>query len=426
MKKRIAFHTFGCKLNFSETSSIARDFREDEFEIVDFKEQADVYVINTCSVTGAAEKKCRYTIKQAHRRNPDAKIAVIGCFSELKPNEIAAFEGVDIILGSNNKFQLPQLLLSAERIPLSDESANLLFIPSYSSGDRTRSFVKVQDGCDYFCSYCTIPFARGKSRSGNIAEVLVLVSNVLKEGIKEIILTGVNVGDFGRKNGETFFDLLKELNGINRLQRIRISSIEPNLLTDEIIGFVAQSRNLLPHFHIPLQSGSNKVLELMKRKYKKEVFESRVLKVKELMPDACIAADVIVGFPGETDDDFTDTLNFIEQLPLSYIHVFTYSERPGTKAVDLPFTVDSKTRNYRSQRLHELSEIKKNIFYESNKGRSVNVLFESDNHNGFMHGFTENYIKVKTPYNTVLVNEITDARLKEWDLNFEYSVEIQK
>jgi threonylcarbamoyladenosine tRNA methylthiotransferase MtaB len=415
IKKRIAFHTFGCKLNFSETSSIAREFREGSFEIVDFKEEADVYVINTCSVTGTAEKKCKFAIKQAHRRNPEARIAVIGCFSELKPEEIAAFEGVDIILGSNNKFRLPEILLSDDSAGSwqSAVGSRLEFVPSYSSGERTRSFVKVQDGCDYFCSYCTIPFARGNSRSGNISEVLDLVSKVLKEGFKEIILTGVNVGDFGRKNGETFFDLLKALNEINRLQRVRISSIEPNLLTDDIIEFVATSRNLLPHFHIPLQSGSNKILKLMKRKYERSVFESRVTKIKAVMPHACIAADVIVGFPGETEDDFQETFDFIQKLPISYVHVFSYSERPGTKAAEMTNQVDGKSKSSRSQRLHSLSEIKKREFYESCKGLPSKVLFESDNHDGFMHGFTENYIKVSAPYNPQWVNEIVAVETTE-------------
>lgn len=421
MKKRIAFHTLGCKLNFSETSTLARSLRGDDYDVVDFKDTADIYVINTCSVTGTAEKKCKQAIKQAHHRNPDASIAVVGCFSQLKPDEIANLEGVDIILGSNDKFLLPEILATHQNLNTSahrhigTSAHQINFIPSFSSNDRTRSFVKVQDGCDYYCSYCTIPFARGKSRSGSIAEVLDTVSEVLRLGMKEIILTGVNVGDFGKNSNEDFYALLTELDKINRIERIRISSIEPNLLTDQIIELVAKSGKLLPHFHIPLQAGSDKTLKAMKRKYAVEVFASRVMKIKELMPNACIAVDVITGFPGETEDDFMETYNLISTLPVSYTHVFSYSSRPGTLASKLTDAVHGDQIKDRSHRLQALSDHKKDNFYASCKGLKVKVLFESDNHQGFMHGFTENYIQVKTKYNKDLVNSIIEMQLHDWD-----------
>lgn len=410
MKKRIAFHTLGCKLNFSETSSIARQFRTNEYDIVDFREQADIYVINTCSVTGIAEKKCKQAIRQANRRNPEARIAVIGCFSQLKPEEIKSLAGVDIILGSNDKFNLPSLL-NAQKDSETRENGNKTFIPSFSSDDRTRSFVKIQDGCDYYCSYCTIPYARGHSRSGSIPGVLETVSEALQHNIREIILTGVNVGDFGRKTGETFFELLKSLAEVNRLERIRISSIEPDLCSDEIIELVAASGKLLPHFHIPLQSGSNTILRAMKRKYRREVFESRVLKIKEMMPEACVAADVIVGFPGESDSLFIETFEFLKKLPLSALHVFPFSERPGTMAVDLADKVPGHIKHERSHILHLLGAEKKDTFYKMSAGMNVNVLFESQNEHGFMSGLSENYIRVKTPYNADLVNEIIPLEL---------------
>jgi len=444
MKKRIAFHTLGCKLNFSETSGIARQFREDEYEQVDFHAQADVYVINTCSVTGVAEKKCRQAIRQARTRNPGASIAVVGCFSQLRPAEVASLEGVDVVLGSNTKFDLFQIIeqrrkegkteqeihidvksgnsktaeppseslegKSTEALPeLASRPDSLIAV--YSSGDRTRSFVKVQDGCDYFCSYCTIPFARGLSRSASVSQVMSLVAEVAAQGIQEIILTGVNVGDFGSKEGSSLFELMKALDAAAAIPRMRISSIEPELLTDEMISWSAGSQCFLPHFHIPLQSGSDKILKLMKRHYQTAVFRSRVLRIKELMPHACIAADVIVGFPGETEEDFMDTYRFIESLPLSYCHVFTYSERPGTLAARMEDKVKDSLKTDRSQRLHRLSEKKKEIFYQSCKGLSRPVLFESDHHKGWMFGFTDNYIKVKTPYNKAFVNEIRQVEL---------------
>jgi threonylcarbamoyladenosine tRNA methylthiotransferase MtaB len=424
MKKKIAFHTLGCKLNFSETSTIAREFREGDYEIVDFKDLADIYVINTCSVTGTAEKKCRLAIRQAHHRNPAASIAVVGCFSQLRPEEVAILDGVDIILGSNDKFRLPAILNSHQPIspPVCRQAGQQIsrsadqhidFISSFSSNDRTRSFVKVQDGCDYYCSYCTIPFARGNSRSASITEVLDSVSEALKQGMKEIVLTGVNVGDFGKNTGESFYELLVALDTVNRIERIRISSIEPNLLSDEIIKLVAASGKLLPHFHIPLQSGSDTILMAMKRKYTAEVFSSRVLAVKETMPHACIAADVIVGFPGETEEDFQQTYNLIRSLPVSYVHVFSFSKRPGTLASNIKDTVPPALIKERSHRLQQLSDVKKNEFYESCKGSRAKVLFESDNHQGFMHGFTENYIQVKTPFQQELINTICEIELKD-------------
>ncbi|MCX6272311.1 MAG: tRNA (N(6)-L-threonylcarbamoyladenosine(37)-C(2))-methylthiotransferase MtaB [Bacteroidetes bacterium] len=429
MKPTIAFQTFGCKLNYSETSSIARQFREGGYEVVDFRDKAEIYVINTCSVTGTAEKKCKLAIKQAHKSNPQASIAVVGCFSQLKPSEIKKMEGVSFILGSTTKFELfDRLTGNREETTHLDtaEASNTLFIPSFSSGDRTRSFVKIQDGCDYFCSYCTIPFARGRSRSGSVSEVLDIVSDSLRHGIKEIILTGVNIGDFGKKTGETFYELLQALEEINRIPRIRISSIEPDLLSDDIIRFVSDSKRILPHFHIPLQSGSDHILKLMKRKYAASLFADRVLRIKELMPLACIAADVIVGFPGETEEDFRLTCELVETLPISYVHVFTFSSRPGTLAATLPYPVDSMIIKSRGHQLQQLSDIKKSRFYLENQGKTFNVLFESNNDQGIMHGFTENYIKVETPFDESMVNQIKRCRLIMPDIKGIYSVKIEE
>ena len=427
-KKRVAFHTLGCKLNFSETSTIARQFGTEEFEIVDFGEQADVYVIHTCSVTAAAERKCRASIKQAVKRNPEASVAVIGCAVQANPEMFTRMEGVTCVLGNQDKFQLGAIVKSlyanGDKQPdaryhhdwhseaaETDISRTRQFIPSYSVNDRTRSFFKVQDGCDYFCTYCSIPLMRGRSRSDTIENTLSVAREIAATGVKEIVLTGVNIGDFGRGNDEKFIDLIKELDTVEGYERIRISSIEPELLTDDIIRFVANSNKILPHFHIPLQSGSDKILLAMRRKYLRDVFASRVTAIKELMPGACIAADVIVGFPGETDEDFGDTYRFIKGLAVSYLHVFTYSERPGTKATMMGESVKDSTRKKRSQLLHALSEEKKDSFYNSQQGLCFNVLFESDEADGFMFGFTENYIKVKTPYIAELVNKIVKVRL---------------
>lgn len=431
-KKRIAFHTLGCKLNFSETSTISRQFGADDYELVDFDQQADVYVIHTCSVTAAAERKCKASIRQAVKRNPGASVAVIGCAAQANPEMFLKMQGVSWVLGTQEKFRLGEIvdaLNSAGNEPAkpeyhgefheetraSDISKTRTFIPSYSANDRTRSFFKVQDGCDYFCTYCSIPFLRGRSRSDTIGNTLKVAHEIAATGIKEIVLTGVNIGDFGRGNEEKFIQLIRELDKVDGIERIRISSIEPELLSEDIISFVAGSNKILPHFHIPLQSGSDKILAAMHRKYLRSVFSARVQLIKKLMPGACIAADVIVGFPGETDEDFTDSYRFIAELDISYLHVFTYSERPGTMANAMEAAVDEKTRKHRSQELHKLSTEKKMHFYESQQGLLFNVLFESDQEDGMMFGFTENYIKVTTPFNAELINRIIAVRLLERD-----------
>jgi len=413
-KKKIAFYTLGCKLNFSETSQISRQFTPDKFDIVSFDEVADIYIINTCVVTEKAEKKSRAIIRQAKKRNPDAVVAAVGCYSEINPDELLAIKGTDIVLGTSAKFAISEYLEkldSGKENTKSEYPSIEKFIPSYSSGDRTRSFFKIQDGCDYFCSYCTVPLARGRSRSGTIEDTVRIAKEIANSGIKEMILTGVNVGDFGRKNNENFIDLLEKLDNIDGTERIRISSIEPNLLTNEIIEFVASSKKFLPHFHIPLQSASDKVLSLMKRKYEVELFLGRINKVKELMPDCCIAIDLIVGFPGETEEDFNDSFNFIESSAISYMHIFTYSERERTHAVTLSGIVANSERTRRSKKMLALSEKKKVEFYKENIGKEKFVLFESDNDNGMMYGFTENYIKVKTVFDKALINQIKNVKL---------------
>lgn len=418
--KRIAFQTFGCKLNFAETSTIARQMKEEGFEVVGYREQADVYVIHSCVVTAQAEKKCRAAIRQARKRNPASTVAVMGCFPQMKAGALMKMPEVDLLLGTEEKFMLKDYLKDetagrACHTHVGDISHSATFTPSWSTGDRTRSFLKIQDGCDYFCTYCTIPFARGRSRSATIAGTIATAREIAAAGMKELILTGVNIGDFGKPHGESFFGLMKELDKVEGIDRIRISSIEPDLLNDEMIAFVAASNRFLPHFHIPLQSGSDRVLGSMKRKYRREVFASRVHEIKRLMPRACIAADVITGFPGETEADFMDTFHFLDALPVSYMHVFTYSERPGTKAVMLDGKVCASDQRDRSRRLHELSEKKKMLFYEESKGRMARVLFESDNTGGWMHGFTENYIRVKTCYDQELVNRVVELRLVALD-----------
>ena len=433
MSKRIAFHHFGCKVNFSEASSLAQQFREHGFEVTGHKEQADIYVISTCAVTREAEKKCVYAIRQAHRQNPDAKIAVIGCFPELNPEEIQKIEGVSLVLGQSEKFRLLELI--EEDLPYhlphttyhvprstSDVVRSTSFTPSYSIGDRTRSFLKIQDGCDYFCSYCTIPLARGRSRSDTIAHIVEEAREIAVAGIREIVLTGVNIGDFGKQHGEDFPGLLRELDGKAGVPRIRISSIEPDLLTDEIISFVASSRKILPHFHIPLQSGSDKTLKAMQRKYDTTLYAGRIEKIRTLLPFACIAADVIAGFPGETDEDFDETFRFLEQLDISYMHVFTYSKRERTRAAKMDGHLPGNILKARSERLHLLSDTKKRRFYETNRGRQEEVLFESDNVNGFMHGFTGNYIKVKTLFNPYKMNQIIPVTLNNLDQDLTYVI----
>jgi threonylcarbamoyladenosine tRNA methylthiotransferase MtaB len=435
-RKKIAFHTLGCKLNFAETSTISRDIDRDKFEIVDFREHADYYVINTCLVTATAEKKCLYAIRHAHKLNPEAGIAVVGCYSQLKPEKLEAIEGVRLILGNTEKFNLAKYLEETSDLRLqtsdfrpqisdliphtSDNRKDMSFHPSFSAGDRTRSFLKIQDGCDYFCSYCIIPIARGRSRSALIKGVIANAEEIAKEGIKEIVLTGVNIGDFGKGNDETFFQLIKELEKVNGVERFRISSIEPDLLKDEIIEFVAKSGKFLPHFHLPLQSGSNKILKLMHRKYDTQLFKSRVEKIKELMPHCLIAADVILGFPGETDEDYEDTYNFIKDTDITYTHIFPYSERENTYSAKMTDKVPRQKIKERCHKLQMLSDRKKKDFYFQNKGSTRKVLFESDNDNGFMTGFTENYIKVKTNFNDNLINKIVEVKLENMDKDGTY------
>jgi threonylcarbamoyladenosine tRNA methylthiotransferase MtaB len=420
-KKKIAFHTFGCKLNFSETSSIAKQFSEDEYETVDFKEFADIYVIHSCSVTAIAEKKCRAAIRQATRRNPNAAITVMGCYSQLKPDELAQMDGVKWVLGNAEKFKLADIIKNEcfdetnQVVDQSEIASSTTFVSSFSIDDRTRSFLKVQDGCDYACTYCTIPFARGRSRSDTVKGTIEKAKLIAATNVREIVLTGVNIGDFGKHQNESFFDLVKALDEVEGIDRYRISSIEPNLLTDRIMEFVSSSKRFTPHFHIPLQSGSDKILSLMRRRYARSLFEERVKRIKEIMPHACIAADVIVGFPGESEENFLDVYRFIESLDLSYLHVFTYSSRPGTKAAEMSGHLSNQIKDDRSRKLHLLSDEKKESFYKSNFGRIVNVLWESDVEKGMMSGFSENYIRVKTPYRQYLVNQITSVTLDHID-----------
>ena len=419
MNKKVAFYTLGCKLNYSETSTIGRQFNNAGFETVEFTDTPDVYVINTCSVTDNADKKCRRVVKEALKISPNAYITIVGCYAQLKPKEISEIEGVDMVLGAAEKFNIIEHITDLTKQPKavvlnSPVSEVNEFVASYSVGDRTRTFLKVQDGCDYSCTFCTIPLARGGSRSDTIEAVVQQAREVAASGVKEIVLTGVNLGDFGIRDGnrqDKFFDLVKALDEVEGINRIRISSIEPNLLTDEIIEFVAQSKIFVPHFHIPLQSGSDKILGLMRRRYRRDLYADRVARIKQLMPDCCIGVDVIVGFPGETREDFIDTYNFINGLDVSYLHVFTYSERENTIAAELPGSVPGSTRADRSKMLHILSDKKRRAFYETQLGKNVEVLFETDIKDGYMHGFTRNYVKVKTKYDPVLVREIKGAQL---------------
>ncbi len=415
--KTIAFHTLGCKLNFAESSFLAGGFAERGYTQVAFKEKADVYVINTCTVTQVAEKKCRNAIRQANKLNPEAIVAVIGCMSQLKDKEIAQIEGVDIILGNDDKRKLIDLVENHKKNTsvenhVCDISRLHSFYPSYSSSDRTRSFLKIQDGCDYFCTYCAIPYSRGRSRSGDIASTVACAEELAKQGKKEVVLTGVNIGEFGKQSRETFLELIRELDKIEGIERYRISSIEPNLITEETVDFCAASKKFLPHFHIPLQSGSNKILYLMKRKYDRELFAERVNYINRRMPHAFIAADVIVGFPHETAEDFAEAKDFIASLPLAALHVFTYSERPGTPAANMPESVPMSERHRRSMELQELSDRKKEAFYRANKGRKANVLWEADNEDGMMYGFTENYIRVGRKFDERYINEITEETIE--------------
>ena len=415
--KRVAFHTLGCKLNFSETATISRDFIRHGFEKVDYRDKADIYVLNTCSVTENADKKARKLIRQAKRRNPNSSIAVIGCYAQLKPETIAGIDGVDLVLGAEEKFNLLNHLDTLDlnngtRVIKSDINHVHTFTSSYSSGERTRSFLKVQDGCDYTCSFCTIPFARGESRSDTIVNTMKVAREVAQTDAREIVLTGVNIGDFGKGTTETFFDLIQELDQLEGIDRIRISSIEPNLLTDEIIEFCAASQKFMPHFHVPLQSGSDKILGAMRRRYKRTLYENCVAKIKQCIPDACIGVDVIVGFPGETDDDFLDTYNFLNELDISYLHVFTYSERPNTDALEIGAVVSKGDRAHRSKMLHILSDKKRRFFHEQFIGQERPVLFESVK-NGKIMGHTDNYIQVQVNGEIDLINTINNILLSE-------------
>jgi len=422
--KKVAFYTLGCKLNFSETSTISRLFEDAGFAKVDFEETPDVLVINTCSVTENADKKCKQLVRRALKINPEVYVAIIGCYAQLKPEEIAEIPGVSLVLGANEKFNIVEHL--EEKTRLKDEEKAIIsfenikqttsFIPAYSIGDRTRSFLKIQDGCDYFCTFCTIPLARGKSRNATIAETVGEAEKIAQTEVKEIVLTGVNIGDFGQGGDENFYQLVKELDKVNGVDRYRISSIEPNLLSNEIIDYTLNSsERFVPHFHIPLQSGSNRVLKTMRRKYLRELYAERVNHIKSLRPDCSIGVDVIVGFPGETDDEFLETVDFLKDLDISYLHVFTYSERANTSAVKLGEPVPNTVRAQRSKQLHILSEKKKRAFYESQIGTSRTVLFEAEENEGVLYGFTENYVKVKVPYNTELVNTLQNVSLVEID-----------
>jgi threonylcarbamoyladenosine tRNA methylthiotransferase MtaB len=417
--KKVAFYTLGCKLNFSETSTIARKFEEKGYAKVEFTDTPDIFIINTCSVTENADKKCHKIVREARSISPNAYIAIIGCYAQLKPQEISSIPGVDAVLGAAEKFRLVELLDGFVRQPeavvfASEVTQANKFNTSYSINDRTRTFLKVQDGCDYSCSFCTIPLARGSSRSDSIANIVRTAQEIAQTDVKEIVLTGVNTGDFGIQNGtreERFIDLINALDKVDGIDRFRISSIEPNLLSDEIIEFVAGSTKFVPHFHVPLQSGSDKILKLMRRRYPREVYTSRVEKIKRLMPHACIGVDVIVGFPGETHDDFLETYQYLNELNLSYLHVFTYSERDNTLAKTMPGSVNARDRSERSRMLHILSDKKRRKFYEDNIGHTTTVLFENDIENGRMHGFTENYIRVTANYDPVLINELKTVRL---------------
>ena len=425
-KKNVAFYTLGCKLNFSETSTIARNFQEEGFNRVEFEEIADIYVINTCSVTENADKQFKQIVKKAMKINDKAFVVAVGCYAQLKPEELASVDGVDLVLGATEKFKITDYINDLSKNDRSEihsceiEEADF-YVGSYSIGDRTRAFLKVQDGCDYKCTYCTIPLARGISRSDALENVLKNAEEISKQNIKEIVLTGVNIGDYGKgefgnkKHEHTFLELVQELDKVNGIERLRISSIEPNLLKNETIEFVSKSRTFVPHFHIPLQSGSNEILKLMKRRYQREIYVERVNKIREVMPHACIGVDVIVGFPGETDDFFLETYNFLSDLDISYLHVFTYSERDNTEAALMTNVIPANIRAKRSKMLRGLSVKKRRAFYESQIGSQRTVLFESENKEGYIHGFTENYVKVKTPWNPELVNTLQPIHLTKID-----------
>ena len=422
---KVAFKTLGCKLNYSETSSISREFVKKGYEKVSFDDASDIYVINTCSVTQNADKEFKYLVNKVKRKNPNSSVIAIGCYAQLKPRKISEIDGVDLVLGADKKFDILNYLNLEDQDNNNIHSCEInsvdFFKSSYSLGDRTRSFLKVQDGCDYKCTYCTIPQARGKSRSGTITEILDNVKHLVASGVKEIVLTGVNIGDYGifdtktKKRETNFYELISNIDLIPDLKRVRISSIEPNLLSDEIIQFVHNSNSFVKHFHIPLQSGSDKILKLMKRRYLKDLYISRINKIKELMPDCCIGVDVIVGFPGETEEDFNETYEFLKALNISYLHVFSYSERDNTESLKISHKVPKKTRAVRSQILRKLSDKKKMNFYKSNINQIRPVLFESKNYDGYIHGYTDNYIRVKTLWSKNLVDNVVDCELIKID-----------
>ncbi len=440
-EKKVAFYTLGCKLNFSETSTIARNFVNEGFNRVEFEEKADIYVINTCSVTENADKRFKTIVKSALKQNEEAFLIAVGCYAQLKPEELVAIDGVDLVLGATEKFNVTSYINDLTKNTTGEvhsceiEDADF-YVGSYSIGDRTRAFLKVQDGCDYKCTYCTIPLARGISRSDTLENVLKNASEISKKGIKEIVLTGVNIGDYGKgefgnkKHEHTFLELVKELDKVDGIHRLRISSIEPNLLKDETINFVANSETFVPHFHIPLQSGSDVLLKKMKRRYLRQTYTNRVQRIKEVMPNACIGVDVIVGFPGETDELFLETYNYLSELDISYLHVFTYSERANTEAVLMEGVVPKNVRTKRSKMLRGLSVKKRRAFYESQLTNTSSVLFESENKEGYIHGFTENYVKVKTPWNPSLVNTLHKVKLTNIDedglvrFNFENNIAV--
>ena len=422
----VALSTLGCKLNFSETSSISNNLEKNNFKVVPFNQYADAYIINTCSVTENADNKFKVFVNKALKINPNAFVAAIGCYAQLKPEELLSVKGVDLVLGASEKFNIVNYLLNIDQdFSKLDHSCNIndvdSFTETYSINSRTRAFLKVQDGCDYKCSFCTIPLARGKSRSNTIENVVKNVNEIISNGIREIVLTGINLGDFGKrqadniKTNEDFFELIKTLDEIDGVERYRVSSIEPNLLTDEIISFISKSKRFVPHFHIPLQSGSDEILKKMRRRYKTGLYKSRVNLIKKLMPSASIGVDVIVGFPGETDEMFLETYDFIKKLDVSYLHVFSYSERENTKAIELNGVVPKTTRNKRSKLLRLLSASKKSRFYKQHIGGNYNVLFESENKNGFIEGYTENYIRVRKNWNKNLVGKIQKVKIEKVD-----------
>jgi len=436
--KKVAFYTLGCKLNFSETSTIARSFKDEGFERVEFSETADIYVINTCSVTENADKRFKTIVKQAQKVNEDVFVIAVGCYAQLKPEELADVDGVDLVLGATEKFKITDYLNDLSKNDLGEvHSCEIdeadFYVGAYSIGDRTRAFLKVQDGCDYKCTYCTIPLARGISRSDKLENVLTNAAEISAKGIKEIVLTGVNIGDYGKgefgnkKHEHTFLDLVKALDEVDGIERLRISSIEPNLLKNETIDFVADSNTFVPHFHIPLQSGSDALLKLMKRRYMSSLYTDRVAQIKRVMPNACIGVDVIVGFPGETEERFLETYNYLNELDISYLHVFTYSERDNTPAAEMEGVVPTKVRKKRSKMLRGLSAKKRRAFYESQLGNTCTVLFEGENKEGYIHGFTENYVKVKAPWDPALVNTLHQIELISIDedgmVRFEFASE---